>query len=369
MILSKKSFGLSSIILATWWMFLAVIVFYSINRFAFSPTFPYYSEILAPYYSRFWSTFAHFDGIHYSIIALAGRYPDAGQVAFFPLFPFLIHFLINIGIDRLIAGLLVSNLSLLISLIIFQYVYPKSSWKLPILLLTFPTSFFFASFYTESLYLMLFALMLLFIKKQQYLLAAMSVALATATRFVGIGMILYLLFSVWGKIKFRQIIQLSFVSITGILGYIYYLWQTTADPLAFIHAQPIFGMGRSGGKIILLPQVIYRYFKMLIYSDPNTLLYWRAVAELSLFLLVAYLLYKFWHKLSTSELVYTLTVLLIPTLSGSLSSYPRYVLIAIPLFSILSKELSNKWIVIISGVQACLLVVSLSFFARGLFVA
>ena len=357
------------VIFLAWIVFVGCVIAFSINQFRFSPSFPYYASDLGAHYNRFFSTFAHFDGIHYLRIASAGLYPDGGGVAFFPAYPFLIHGLLNIGLDKLASGMLISLFSLVISLCILVWIYPKSNWKLPLLLLSFPMSFYFISVYTESLFLLSFTLMLYFVKQKKYYLAALAVALATATRFVGIGMVVYLVFSMWGKVDLKKIFTSTLISISGLLAYMTYLWQTLGDALAFIHTQPIFGMGRSGGEIVLLPQVIYRYAKMLLTADPSTILYWRAFAEISLFGLIVFLLIRYYRDLTRPELWYTITVLLIPTVSGTLSSYPRYVLAAIPLFVILASKLSNKSIFIVATIQAIILFISIALFTTGLFVA
>lgn len=357
------------IVILFWFFAVALVINLTIYYLPFTPTFPYYNQDLASLYSRFWSTFAHFDGIHYLRIASSGRYPDGGEVAFFPFYPFLIHGLINLGVDRLVAGISISVVSLILALLILAHLYSRSSWKFVILLLSFPMSFFFAVVYTESLYLLLFALMLFFIKQQKYLLAGLAIALSTSTRFVGVGMVLYLIISIWGKIKLKSIIGVILVSISGLIGYMGYLWHTIGDPLAFVHVQPTFGMGRSGGEIILLPQVLYRYLKMLLLADPHSLVYWRAAAEIMIFLLILYLLLRVWRQLSSAELIYTLTVLLIPTFSGTLSSYPRYVLAAIPLFAVVAESLSTKQVFGIALAQTSLLVVAIVLFTQGFFVA
>ncbi|MFZ2199857.1 MAG: hypothetical protein WAV40_03660 [Microgenomates group bacterium] len=352
-----------------WIIFVVIAIAVAIHQFPFTPTFPYYTTDLSPHYNRFFSTFAHFDGIHYLRIASAGFYPDGGEVAFFPAYPFLIHGLINLGVDKLVAGISISLISLLISLLILHDLYPKHGWKFVALLLSFPASFYFLSVYTESLYLLAFALMLYFIKKKMYYAAALAVALSTATRFVGIAMIAYLVMSMWGRVDWKKIFAAALISLTGLASYMVYLWKTLGDPLAFIHSQPIFGMGRSGGEIVFLPQVIFRYLKMTFTADPSTLLYWRAVAEISLFILVVTVLIKYWRKLSLPELFYTLTVLIIPTLSGTLSSYPRYVLAAIPLLIVLSQELSKRSFILTILIQSVFLFVSIALFTSGLFVA
>lgn len=365
----RRDFFKVMIVTAGWMIAVAAVIALTIKYLPFTPTFPYYNQDLASLYSRFWSTFAHFDGIHYLRIASSGRYPDGGEVAFFPLYPLLVHGLVNLGLDRLFSGILLSNLFLFLALLILRDVYQRASWKFSLLLLTFPMSFFFGVVYTESLFILLFALMLWFLKRKNYLLAALVVALSTATRFVGIGMAIYFILSIWGKLDLKKFFVLAASSFMGLVGYMVYLGQTVGDPLAFVHVQPSFGMGRSGGEIILLPQVLFRYAKIIFLVTPDSLVYWRAAFELVVFSLVVFVLIKYFRKLSKPELVYVLIVLLIPTLSGTLSSYPRYIMAALPLFRVVAESLSSQKAILTALFQVGFFVISLILFTQGLFIA
>jgi hypothetical protein len=90
----------------------------------------------------------------------------------------------------------------------------------------------------------------------------------------------------------------------------------------FIHVQSLFNNGRSNGEIVLLPQVIYRYFKILTTVAPISLLYFRAVWELLTFVVSLLLLYLYRRKMTVSALIFCIGAILLPTLSGTLSSFP-----------------------------------------------
>lgn len=332
---------------------------FTVRNFSFSPTFPYYDTDLAPFYSRFTAVPAHFDGIHY--LRLAGKgYDDDGSQAFFPLYPFLISTLSTLGVDPIFGALLIN----LLSLAGFATLMP---WRVLILLLTFPASFFLLTVYTESLFLFLLSLSLFLLSKKKYFLATLAIALLTATRLVGLAMLVPLAFALYPRIK-SMLLYLPLAA-SGFLSYVFYLWVYFDDALKFIHVQPLFGGGRTGEGIVLLPQVLYRYFSMFITVDPGSLLFWRSVFEFSVFALAAFTLVYFRKQLSPGLWWYSLLVLIIPTLSGSLSSFPRYSLAALPLFMVAALSLSPKKLLAVAVLQSLLLILALSLFTRGLFVA
>lgn len=292
-------------------------------------TFPYYDTDLAAHYSRFWATFAHFDGIHYLRIAEHG-YADWGSQAFFPLYPLLIHTLSPLTPSPLMAGLIISWVSLVLSILGLKKLFsnrPHLFW----LTLAFPTAFFFLALYTESLFFALSIWFFVFLTEQKWWLAALLAGFASATRLVGVFLALSLFIELLNRplsIIHRSL--LVFLSISGSLGYMYYLSRTTGDPLLFFHIQPVFGGGRSGGELILLPQVLYRYARILLTTNRQTFVFWRSFLELGFFTCaLGALLHKF-KKLPLSVNTYLALSLLLPTLSGTLSSLPRYILVLTP---------------------------------------
>ncbi len=132
---------------------------------------------------------ANFDGIHYLLIAQNdyGLY----QQAFFFLYPFLIRWLSNFTHNYLFSGLLISHLAFfgalffLYKLLVLDY-SPKLVKIAIIFLLVFPTSFFFAAVYTESLFFFLILATFYFARLKKWWLAGVFGGLASATRLVGI---------------------------------------------------------------------------------------------------------------------------------------------------------------------------------------
>lgn len=327
-------------------------------------TFPYYDTDLAPFYSRFWATFAHFDGIHYLRLASHG-YADWGSQAFFPLYPLLINLLTRVVGDPLYAGIILSIISLIIAILGLRQLFPTRP-KLFWLVLAFPTAFFFLTVYTESLFFALSIWFFVFLTRQKWWLAAILAGLASATRLVGA----FLAISLFIELLHRplSIVHRSFlilISLSGLLAYMFFLYQTTADPLLFFHVQPVFGGGRSGGELILLPQVLYRYAKILLTTSYETFAFWRSLLELGFFTwALTAIIHKF-KKLPLSLNIYLALSLLLPTLSGSLSSIPRYLLVLTPW---LLPE-SKRGILIYLALALPLSLLLLLEFTRGIFVS
>ena len=103
---------------------------------------------------------ANFDGEHYLSIAMFG-YKDLQQ-AFFPAYPILMDSLSHLfgtSLESYLwSGIIISNILFLFSLFLFWKIikldYSEKIARISIiLLLLFPTSFYFASVYTESLFL------------------------------------------------------------------------------------------------------------------------------------------------------------------------------------------------------------------------
>lgn len=315
---------------------------------------------------------ANMDGQHYLSIAQNGYFQF--EQAFFPLYPLLIRFLGNLwGGNYLLGALFISHFSFLGSLYIFYKLLKKqfsetvAKWG-TVFLLVFPTSFFFAGVYTESLFLF-FALGSVYCAlNKKWLLAGILVGLASGTRLVGIFLLLVLFYE-WWKEKKKSVLSLlvSLIGSLGLLSYMFYLWRTYADPLLFFHVQPAFGAGRSGEGIILLPQVFYRYFRIFLTAD-FSYDYLIAAFEIISFALAVLFLLRGFKKISPAFQIFAWLSLLTPTLTGSLSSMPRYVLIAFPLFIILANE-SRRIKMIYLVISSFLLLLVTMFFFRGYFVS
>lgn len=317
--------------------------------------------------------FTGFDGLHYINIAQNGY--EKNEVAFFPLYPLLIRLVASI-LGFPVAALVITSFALVIILLLFprylsQIGTTKNSRWFLFFFLTFPTSFFLQSAYTESLFILFILLTLFFDKKNNTMATIVFGLLAGMTRVVGIFLTLPLLLSKRRKATFLA-------PVLGFLSYAGYLWISTDDPLKFFHVQSQFGAGRTTN-VILLPQVLYRYLKIFLTADLNYL-YFIAAIEFGIFLFVlsilVYDLFRITHKKATGNLsdrlglnLFGFSLLIFPTVTGTLLSMPRLVLPILTLYLVLS-EIKNVYIkVTIAGIFSLLHIILLMFFIQGYFVS
>jgi len=285
----------------------------------------------------------NFDGNHYVNIAEKG-YGYAEQ-AFFPMYPNLIKNINVVTHNSYISGTLISMLSFVLGLWFFvkllalDYKKEKIFW-IVVVLLIFPTSFFFGAVYTESIFFLLVVSAFYFARTGSWYRAGILAALATYTRFVGIFLLPALLIE-WvlqGKPK-RSLGALMIIPL-GLVAYMFFLNQTTGDPLAFIHTLPLFGNFRSE-KIVMLYQVFWRYTKMIWTVDHTNAIFPVILLEGATGLLFLVLSIFAFIKLRLSYAIYGAAMYLVPTLTGSFVSLPRYVLICFPGFIIMGLVLER----------------------------
>lgn len=358
----------------------------------FGNRFPYVDRVLTTTGLPNWIWgFGNFDGVHYLRLAQNGYNAEYSQ-AFFPLYPLLIklfNFLPKENLDLSLftdptyfyVGIVLSNL-LFIFALYFLYKLWREEYKADtskiaiILLLTFPTSFYFGSIYSESLFLLLTVLTFWFVRKDNFVLAGVFAALASATKIQGSILVIFLAVELWQKYKSKlkdvgkscgkDLVGLL-ISPIGLFAYMIYLGNKFGNPIYFLTAQPAFGASRSSVPLITLPQVIYRYIKMLLTINISNLSFWNAFFELGITLvLLGILIYSF-RKIKFSYWIFVTLSILLPTLTGTFSSMPRYALLAFPLLPLVARfNKASKYIII---AQVLLGMILVSLFARGYWVA
>jgi len=319
----------------------------------------------------------NFDGVHYVKIAESGYFQYAH--AFFPLYPLLMRFFHRfVPVSYEGIGMAISLVSFLIGLMVLYRLLAKKSVELArfttLFLLAFPTSFFFHTVYTEGLFFLCVVLVMYLTDKKKFLLAGLVVAVAGVIRIVGICLALYVLFEFIKtkpkKIRIVDIIGFLIMPL-GLGWYMYFLAKTQNDPFLFMHVQSAFGANRSGSKLILPPQVVWRYMKMIFtaYMQPTVMSYLVTVLE---FVMTAASYVVLWFgrkRISLGAALYCFVVLTIPTLTGTFSSMPRYILAAVPLFIILASTPSKKVKVVLLLISFIFEIMATVLFLRGWFIA
>ena len=325
------------------------------------------------------------DGVHYLSIAKHGY--NMYEQAFFPLFPISISFLGYVSWGHYLPLAILVNISCtLISIsqlrLLTRFIFTEKEKQIEqrtfYWFLFFPTSFFYFVAYNESIYWLCSLIFLNALISKKPVLAMISGFLAASTRLVGVFLIIPSLYFYFSQNRsYKKTLLVMIGPILGLLSYMTYLWKTVGDPLFFLNAQPAFGANRST-QIILLPQVIYRYLKIFLTAN-HDFVFWIAVLEI-LSLSVSFLCFwqclKVWKDQKKSDskimllliIVFALASTLLPTLTGTLSSMPRYIITAPTIFwglALLKGWRSDIFLVLSLIMQFCLF----ALFSSGYFIS
>ncbi|MDP2638435.1 MAG: mannosyltransferase family protein [Candidatus Levybacteria bacterium] len=326
--------------------------------------------------------FGNFDGAYYLLIAAEGYTVNAG---FFPLFPLLINISTHIfGFNILAfdprqyitANFMVSvffilSLVLMHKLVRLDYKKNIAIWSI-IFLLIFPTSFFYAAIYSESLFLFLSLLTFYLARKKNWMWAGIAGALLSATRIVGIAIWPALFYEYLKESKNKltiKILPLLAVPL-GLVAYMYYNFVKWGNPLYFIQAQGNFQNNRSVDSIVLLPQTLFRYAKILLSLKPSVYEWWIAFVEVSFSVLALSLFYVAWRRrIRFSYLLFGFICFIVPASTGTFSALPRYLAVIFPLFIALAL-LENKFFKIFFSIASIvLLFIFFLLFSKGYYVS
>ncbi len=243
----------------------------------------------------------------------------------------------------------------------------------------FPTSFYFGCLYSESLFILLTILVFLFIKRKQWFYAVLVAALASSTRLVGIFLAPVVAYEFYkNSLQNRQKSGVTYIkstillilSLGGFLIFCGYLYKNFGDPFYFAKVQNSFGASRETDHLILFHQVVWRYIKMAITVNRSDIIYYSTMQEFILSLLaLGLLIWGLFKRMRKSYLFFSLASFFLPTLTGNLSSMPRYIMTILPIYMLLI-QIKNKVIrLIILGVSLILLVINTALFLRGFWVA
>lgn len=380
-----KEIKISLLIFIFWRIGLFTISILAQKILPYKNSFPYVNYVLEPTKLPEWIySFGNFDGVHYLRIAQNG-YQDAYYQAFFPLYPLFIKFF-NIfpksGLDLRVfvdpsyftTGFLLSNLFLLVSIYLLV-ILAKSCKEIKnpilviLLVLSFPTAYYFGAVYTESLFLMELIAFVLLLKKDKYLVAGIIAAMASATRLIGI---LFFPILLWEIVRNRKGIKRHFLSLLvsplGFLAFMAFQIKKYGSPFAFIISQSGFGAQRSSLPFVTPFQVIYRYLK-IITSVTDKFLIFTSVTELLFTVFIVFMLVMSFKKIRMDYWSFAFLAALIPTLTGTLSSMPRYIIFSYLVCIPVILKWPSKYQKLIIGIFVLIQIVFVTFFTRGYWIS
>lgn len=319
---------------------------------------------------------ANFDGIHYLEIAKNGY---TNNMRFMPLYPLLIRAVGTIipFVPLYWIGFLISlfffigSIVYLTKLLDFDYLNNRSRIMV-LFLMVFPTSFFFLSVYSESLFLFLTVSSLYYARKQKWYWAILLGFCASLTRIVGFLIIVPLIVEYFSHKKARinsHFFALLLIPLgTGLYAiYNFFRW---GNPLLFIQAHSQLSNGRSSTSFIFFPQTLYRYFKILT-TVSFSLWEWKiALVEVLAFCFAVIGVYILWKmKVRLSYIIYTLVSLLVPASTGTFTGLPRYIIVLFPLLLIFSSIKNRAVLISVLVISFILQIILFLYFSRGYYIA
>ncbi len=304
------------------------------------------------------SVWSNWDGNNYVMIARDGYDADTPLPlhAFFPLLPVLMNGLHQItGISHQFAGVVISRLATLGAIIYLINLLKldfsrKIAFRAAWFMLLFPTSFFFFSIFTESLFLFVTLASWYYARVGKWWASGIFAFFAPLTRLLGVFILPVQAWYFYQRNR-KNISYKTFINALplalGVLGFgtwIVFNWIDTGNPLHFIQVQEYWSAHGRGG-----------YHNPLWILGTNL---WRTLRDIPTRSIFVLGYFDVWFSLATAGtltwaamrrlipweyILWGFTMITIPIISGSLVSMPRYVLTVFPIYLVLSQLASKDW--------------------------
>ena len=248
--------------------------------------------------------------------------------AFFPLYPLLVGIIGKIIGNVFIAGLLVSNIALILAAVflykVVRHDYGESTaMKSLLILFAFPFSFVFSGMFTESLYLFLFLLIFYFAQQRKWWAVGVTGIFLSLSRLIGVFSILPMIIEFFTALKKntqKKLLPFLWLGLipVGTVLFMIFNYVLSGNPFGFMTVQAAWG------RAIVGPIAVLQF----AFSHPEDIALqfglWTTIIS---FLLIA----VSWKKLKPSYLLASFYSILIP-LSTNMDSMPRYILPIFPLY-------------------------------------
>jgi hypothetical protein len=185
--------------------------------------------------------FARWDGIHYAAIVDNGyeyHRESPSNIAFFPAYPILGRAVAMTGVSSRAALLIVAQLFLIGSFLLLA-LYADECASMTLMAFAFwPVTFFLRMTYSESMFVFLTLLSMLGIKRGwSPILVAVLVGAATATRFVGVALLLPLAMYTYRSSRWYHWPFVGALSVWGLVAFMAWQYVEFDTPLAFAQTQ------------------------------------------------------------------------------------------------------------------------------------
>lgn len=297
------------------------------------------------------NSWSHWDTGQFTHIATNG-YDAPYRMAFFPLFPLLERLLAVIVRDPYVAGLIISNLATLAMCMVFYRLVVEDfdrdiAWRSVLYLAIFPTAFFFAAAYNESLFLFLSILSFYYMRKGRWWLAGLAALFASLTRSIAICLFIPFAYEYlrqrdfqWRRIGFSVLSGVGIIG--GVLIFSFYGYMAFHDPLAFMHAQQAWNRQLSFPWLVFWEAYgIIRQHPILTFTSIHTVMDLSAILFMLVLLVLSFIGPWKFSRAHWSYAFYALAIYLFVILAPEQGRYPlsslaRFMLEIFPAFIILA---------------------------------
>ncbi|MGH9316540.1 MAG: mannosyltransferase family protein [Thermoanaerobaculia bacterium] len=299
---------------------------------------------------------ARWDSVWYRSVATEGYQYDAGRrennVGFYPLYPLCARAVSRLVSSRLLpTGIGLSFLCLGAALLLAADLFAEwggAESALPSVaaLLLFPVSFYFASFYTESLFLLATAAAIWGARRGRWAVAALGGAAAALTRFNGALVVLAIALIAWERAGRRWAglrpgpALAAAATLAGAAAFPLYLWWRFGDPLLYVKSKSA-GWSIRPSPVWRLAADVTRRVQDYV-REPNLgemLSYASQLGSALLFILLAIALFRRGLK---AEGLYMAATMALLVSSGTLDAMDRFVLVLFPGFFVLAEFLRPR---------------------------
>jgi Gpi18-like mannosyltransferase len=306
-----------------------------------------FSENASTYQNRkcsvkYYNSFYRWDSSWYTKIAKNGYSFSAeknSSIAYWPLYPLTIKIAVNSG---LINYKKVSTfLSIVYAFLAFIFLYKlllfdyskRISFYVACCFLFFPTAYFFIAGYPESLFAMLVILSFYFARKEKWLLAGIFGTLLALTKPYGVCIIIPMLYEYYlssgkkWKIFFHNFSWIPLIfPIGSVLGFMLFNYLKFGNALAFLITQQSWGrkIGNPFAALFFEAKDYVTPFEKLFTGTGIPYIFY--VFFFGFFLWSLYISRKSVRK---SYLIFTVLVMFAAFMTGTLTSWGRYMMISV----------------------------------------
>lgn len=316
---------------------------------------------------------AQWDGEAYLTIAEKGyvQLADGRSLYnFLPLYPFAIRLAGFAVQDLALAGFILSGVFALIASYCLYLLTEKefnraSAKKAAVLLLFFPTAFFFSAVYTESMFLAFATASFYYARSGKWLYSG---ALATALPFIRIVGLAFWIVLVVEYLMQNNVLQRRklanaaglAIAVTGAALFFVYSFYITGTVFGYANQQNLWT------RTVSSPHTaIVNAFQLILMRGPVLAAY--SIWNLSVLGFFAATLYYAFRRMRKSYSVYMVLMMVLPLLSSTLEGFSRFILICFPSFMIAAEFLSrrNKFYLPTLALSVLLLIILTARFVTG----